>query len=281
MPKRVSSRRAVKTSMRVGNWASLARASRAARPRMPPLRGRMSLAYVNKRISSITRTIETKETQWKTPVNVGYFHNSLAAINDITASPLNIFNMGQGVSDNGNTTNSANNRIGDQITVRNVVFKLFIENALNRPKVFYDIMLIKFAKGDNPTTTTLFKGNAGNKMIDLIDRERYTVVARKRFTVAASNPAPSFASIPAGQPEELEVGGLYNAGMATKIVTINVPGRKFGRGGNVNYENGSNTQLKFFDYRWYMMVYDWYGTPVESVVGRINEGYCKIYFKDA
>jgi len=281
MPKRVSSRRAVKTSMRVGNWASLARASRAARPRMPPLRGRMSLAYVNKRISSLSRTIETKENQWKTPVNVGYFHNSLSAINDTTAAPLNIFKLLRGYDDAGNGPTGGSNRIGDQVSIKGVMFKLFIENALNRPKVFYDIMLIKFAKGDNPTTTTLYKGNAGNKMIDMIDKERYTVVARKRFTVSASNPAPSFASIPAGQPEELEVGGLYNAGMATKVVNIYVPGRKFGRGGNITYENNSDSQVKFFDYRWYIMVYDWYGTPVDNIVGRINEGYCKIYFKDA
>jgi len=281
MPKRVSSRRAVKTSMRVGNWASLARASRAARPRRPPLRGRLSAAYLNKRISSLSRTIETKENQWKTPLNVGYFHNTLAAINDTSAGPLNVFKISRGADDAGNQPTGGLNRIGDQVTIKGVMFKLFIENALNRPKVFYDIMLIKFAKGDNPTTSTLYKGNAGNKMIDLIDRERYTVVARKRFTVSASNPAPSFASIPAGQPEELEVGGLYNAGMATKIVNIYVPGRKFGRGGTVTYENNSDTQLKFFDYRWYIMVYDWYGTPTDNIVGRINEGYCKVYFKDA
>jgi len=281
MPKRVSSRRAVKTSMRVGNWASLARASRAARPRMPPLRGRMSLAYVNKRISSLSRTIETKQNQWKTPLNVGYFHNALSSINDTTAGPLNIFKLLRGYDDVGNGATGGNNRIGDQVTIKSVVFKLFIENALNRPKVFYDIMLIKFAKGDSPTTTTLYKGNANNKMIDMIDTERYTVVARKRFTVSASNPAPSFASIPAGQPEELEVGGLYNAGMATKVVNIYVPGRKFGRGGTITYENNSDSQVKFFDYRWYIMVYDWYGTPIDNIVGRINEGYCKIYFKDA
>jgi hypothetical protein len=281
MPKRVSSRRAVKTSMRVGNWASLARASRAARPRRPPLRGRLSAAYLNKRISSISRTIETKENQWRTQVDYGYFHNSLAVINDLNGNPLNIFSMGQGTGDNGNANSAANNRIGDQITVKGVMFKLFLENALNRPRVFYDIMLIRAAKGDTITTATLFKGNAGNKMIDLIDRERFSVVARKRFTISASNPTASISSVPSGAPEELEVGGLFNAGMATKTVNIYVPGRKFGRGGNVNYENGSNTQLKFFDYRWVMMVYDWYGTPTTSIVGRINEGYVKIYFKDA
>jgi len=283
MPKRVSSRRAVKTSMRVGNWASLARASRAARARGRPgrPRGRLSLAYMNQRISSISRTIETKENQYKTQVDMGYYHNTLAVINDSSGNPLNFFSMLQGTSDSGNGPTPAANRIGDQISIRGVMFKLFVENALNRPKVFYDIMLIRSAKGDTPTTGTLFKGNAGNKMIDLIDRERYSVVARKRFTISASNPTASLASVPGGAPEELEIGGLINAGMATKVVNIYVPGRKFGRGGTVTYQNNSADQLKFFDYRWVMMVYDWYGTPTTSIVGRINEGYVKVYFKDA
>jgi len=261
--------------MRVGNWASLARASRARRP------ARQSLAYMRQRLSQISRTIETKENQWKTAVDFGYFHNTLSVINDVNGNPLNIFAMGQGVQDNGNITTSAPNRIGDTITVKNVTFKLFIENALNRPRVFYDIMLIKMAKGDTLNTTTLYKGNAGNKMIDLIDRERFTVLARKRFTVSASNPTASLASVPGGAPEELEIGGLINAGMATRIVTINVPGRKFGKGGKVTYENQSPSQVKFFDYRWVMMSYDWYGTITTSIVGRINEGYTKIYFQDA
>jgi len=263
--------------MRVGNWASLARASRA-RPR------RQSMAYMRQRLSQISRTIETKENQWKTQADFGYFHNLLSVINDVNGNPLNIFGMAQGVLDQGNGAQAGANRIGDQITVKNVTFKLFIENALNRPKVFYDIMLIRSAKGDVATTATLYKGNAGNKMIDLIDRERYTIVARKRFSVSSSNPTASLTGALSGAPEELEVGGLFNAGMATKIVTINVPGRKFGRGGKVTYENQSASQVKFFDYRWYMMVYDWYGTPsggVGNIVGRINEGYTKIYFQDA
>jgi hypothetical protein len=264
--------------MRVGNWASLARASRARRP------ARQSLAYMRQRLSQISRTIETKENQIKTIVNEGYLHNRLAVINDSGGAPLNFFAMIQGVADNGNGPTPQPNRIGDSISVRNVVFKLFIENALNRPKVFYDIMLIRSAKGDVVSTTTLYKGNAGNKMIDMIDRERFSVVARKRFTVSASNPTASISAIPSGAPEDLDVAGLVNAGMATKIVTINVPGRKFGRGGKINYENQSPGQVKFFDYRWYIMVYDWYGTPdggAGNIVGRINEAYVKIYFKDA
>lgn len=244
-------------------------------------RGLGLLASMQRQVRTLTRTVETKESQLRTQVDYGYYHNSLAVINDFNGSPLNMFNIGQGVLDQGTGGGPGNNRIGDQITVKGVLFKLFIENALNRPRVFYDIMLVKTAKGDTITTANFYKNNAGNKMIDMIDKERFTVLARKRFTVSASNPAASLASIPGGAPEEIEVGGLFNAGMATKTVNIYVPGRKFGRGGNITYENGSVSQLKFFDYRWVMMVYDWYGTPTTSIVGRINEAYAKIYFKDA
>jgi hypothetical protein len=239
---------------------------------------------MNQRLSAISRTIETKENQWKTQVDVGYLHNRLAVINNTNGQILNIFSMDQGVLDQGNGAVAGANRIGDQITVKSVVFKLFIENALNRPKVFYDIMLVRCAKGDVVSTATLFKGNAGNKMIDMIDRERYSIVARKRFTVSASNPTASNSEIPSGAPIDTEVTGIVNAGMATKIVTIYVPGRKFGKGGKITYENQAPSQVKFFDYRWYIMCYDWYGTPdggAGNIVGRINEGYCKIYFKDA
>lgn len=279
MPKRVSKGRAVKTSMRVGNWASLARASRAPKGN----RGmRFRLDTLSKRLSSMSRTIETKENQWRTQLNTGYYHNQLAVINDTNGNPLNPFWMGNGNFDNGTGFTANANRIGDQITVKNVTFKLFFENAMGRPKVFYHLMLIRSAKGDTATRATLYKGNANNKMIDMIDRERYSVVAQKRFTVTASNPPPEYPNGVTGQPEADTILGVYNSGMATKIVTVNVPGRKFGKGGTVTYENISGTQLKFFDYRWYLMVYDWYGTPQDvNIVGRINEGYTKIYFKDA
>jgi len=62
---------------------------------------------------------------------------------------------------------------------------------------------------------------------------------------------------------------------------VTIPGRKFGRSGVIRYENGSN-QVKFFDYVPLFVVYDWYGTPQDiNNVGRINELYAKIRFKDA
>lgn len=264
--------------MRVGNWASVARASRRSKVTMAPA----TFSRLMSRVKSISRTIETKENQWRTQVNVAYPHNNLTVILDTNGNAMNPFWMGNGSLDNGTGFTANSNRIGDQITVKGVMFKAFFENALGRPNVHYRLYLVRCAKGDVPTRATFYKGNANNKIIDQIDTERWTIVASKKFNIKASNPTAEFANGVNGQPEADTTLGVYNAGCATRVVSMWVPGRKFGKGGNIRYENVSGTQLKFFDYRFVLMCYDWYGTPQDvNNVGRINEGYCKIYFKDA
>ena len=73
-----------------------------------------------------------------------------------------------------------------------------------------------------------------------------------------------------------------NEGSGTKVFKMWIPGRKFGTYGSVQYENGSTSQVKFYDYRVCILAYDWYGTAQDiNNVGKINEFYSKIYFKDA
>ena len=38
------------------------------------------------------------------------------------------------------------------------------------------IVIVRAAKGDTPTVTTLWNGASDNKMLDTIDRERYSVL---------------------------------------------------------------------------------------------------------
>lgn len=136
-------------------------------------------------------------------------------------------------------------------------------------------MVIKCAKGDTIDRTTLFKGDSTNKMIDQINTERFTIIAQKIFNIV---PALNTASV-------VGVNGVLTnssyAGIATKTFKLWIPGRKFGRGGNVIFEDAS-TQPKFFDYRLVFVAYDWFGTPQDiNTVGKINELYTKLYFKDA
>jgi hypothetical protein len=184
--KRVSSARATRTAMRVGNWASLARASRVARGRVRPLRGRLSLSYMNRRLQAISRTIETKDNVWKSNVNVALPHNQLHQVQNAQGGRLNIFQVNRGPSDN--MVDGGGQRIGDEITVARVILRGMLENALGRPKVHYRVMVIRSAKGDTPTRDTLFGCNANNKLIDGINRERYMIIAQKIITISPSNP---------------------------------------------------------------------------------------------
>jgi len=276
MPKRGRSRSRVRANYaRVTSVSQMGRA-RAAR------RSYKKRKTLSKQVGRILKTIETKEGQWKSDVNRAMAHNNVSVITapGMGGSFMNVFHINQGVTDN-DMSNGNGNRLGDEITVQSVKYHAFIENALSRPKVYYRFMLVKCAKGDLPTRATLFKNNADNKMIDEINTERYTVIYQKIFNVSASNSAPSGPGVfpPSGSGEPT---GTANApGIATRIMKVVIPGRKFGRGGVIRYENGTN-QVKFFDYVPLFVVYDWYGTPQDiNNVGRINELYAKIRFKDA
>ncbi len=62
-------------------------------------------------------------------------------VDDVDNNPLDPFGMGNGSLDDGTGPNAKANRIGAQITVKNITLKLFIGNALGRLKVFYYILL--------------------------------------------------------------------------------------------------------------------------------------------
>lgn len=233
-------------------------------------------------VQRLNRMIETKEGCYKTGVNVAYAHNRVSQIALLSTNNTNNPFCRQNAPDDPMGAGILR-MIGDNITVKGMKATFFIENALARPKVYYRIMLLKGPRGAD--FTNIFKGITGNLMIDQMNTEKYTVIASKRFNVTPSNFQANGVNA-GGEPLQIpSITGDTLAGTASKIVNFWVPGRKFGRGGNLQYENGSN-ELKFFDYRWVICVYDWYGTPslpgpVYNNVGRINEGYVKIYFKDA
>ncbi len=114
-------------------------------------------------------------------------------------------------------------------------------------------------------------------MIDQVNTERYTVLASKTVRLTPPNRGPANIGIGPGIPtaDNPAVAG-------TRIIDMWIPGSKFGKGGNVTYENGSTYQLKFFDYRFVCVAYDWCHTLQDvNNVGFVNDGYCKIYYKDA
>lgn len=231
-------------------------------------RPRRTAPTVATRVNQLYRMIETKETT-RTVRNVNITHNNIGVLN------INPFLNGN-VSDDPMSQNTGS-RVGDQINVRGLLVKAFLQNQDQRAKVFFRIMLVRSAKGDTPTRATLFRNCSDNKMIDLINTERFTIMAQKTFNVTSSNNVASSVTVTTGVPATATVGGI-----GTRTFNMWIPGVKFGRQGRVTYENGSNGQVKFFDHHVVVLCYDWYQTFQDSNnVGFVNECYTKLYFKDA
>lgn len=228
---------------------------------------------VVQRVNNLYRMIETKECCRKSNLNIALAHNNVYVVVDsLTGVGLNPLYT---VNGNDDVMGVGGARIGDQFTVKGLMIKGFFENALARPRVFYRVMLLRGAKGETFDRTTIFKNDSNNKMIDQVNTERFSILAQKTFNINASNIAASAAEV-SGAPLTANAGGV-----GTRVVKMWIPGTKFGRGGNVQFEN-VGTQPKFYDYRIVVLVYDWYGTPQDvNNVGRINELYTKLYFKDA
>ena len=168
--------------------------------------------------------------------------------------------------------------------MKGIAFKFMLENNHRYSDVTFRILLVKSAKGDTPTTATLFNGLSGNKMMDTLNNERYTVIFSKYIKIKQGN----FGSVDVLSGATNVGSGLYagSGGVtspATKIVKFYIPGYKFvGKSGKVRYENGSD-QVKFFDYNVLVYAYSSYATSdaLSWQVGVVNE-YIKImYFKDA
>lgn len=246
------------------------RKRRGVRRRGP--KKRLNIAKVVKRL--INKKIETKESQRKGSAMQSIYHNNTRTITDADGAAMNPFTVTWGTQDP--MEGQAGNRIGDEINVKGLSIKMFLENPIDRANTHYRIMLLKGAKGDTFGRSTIFKGDSDLKIMDVINTERYTIVAQKIVNLKASNGTSSSISL-VGVP-----GAVANAGFATKLVTMWIPGSKFGRDGHIQYENASSSQVKFYDYRLVVLAYDWYGTPQDAnIVGKVNECFMKLYFKDA
>jgi len=189
----------------------------------------------------------------------------------------NMLETTQGVKDP--MSAGVDNRIGDQINLSGVSIKFMVELNERYSDVTFRVFVIRSAKGDTPTDGTLFSGISGNKMIDTINTERYTVIKSKTFKVVAANNGVDAAT---------STGGLVNAdtnlrySRPTRIVKLWIPGSRIGRNGKVTYENGTS-QPKFFDYKVLLFAYSNYSTQAAGgwYVGRLNDYVRTLHYKDA
>ena len=131
--------------------------------------------------------------------------------------------------------------------------------------VSYRIMLVKSARGDNPNTSGVFwNGLSGNKMLDTINTERYTIIFSKWGKIKAGNFGGQTASTGA-----LLGGGLFDVGQSnvnlysrqTKIESFNLS-PKLLKLGKITYDGGGSVQ-KFFDYN--LVIYA-YSIPIPALI---------------
>ena len=253
--------------------ATVKRAPRRVAPK--PVFKASQLAVAIKR--ELSKNIETKQANHSSSDYVQIGHNSFITVDEL------LLGTTQGITDP--TTVQGNNRIGDEITLKGISIKMMLEGNERYSDVSYRILVIKTAKGDVPTTATLFNGLSGNKMLDTINRERFTIVYEKWGKIKMGNIGANSAT---GVP--LLNAGLFDAGSSysnfvsrpTKIVKFYLPYSKFQKSPVLKYENGTS-QLKFFDYR--VVVYAYSNFSTSEALGynvlAVNDYVKTMYFKDA
>lgn len=222
------------------------------------------------------KMIETKRGCQTSTDGVEIFHNNFVTLNSTMLFTSN--------GPNDPTLNSSDNRIGDQINLKGVSIKMMVELNERYTNCTFRLFVVKCAKGDTPTRATLFNGLSGNKMLDSVNTERYTILYQKYFTIKAGNLAGPYTDsggvvVPSGTGVRT---GDYNSRM-TRIIKAWIPGKKFVRSGIIKYEGqGSTSQPKFFDYHCLLYAYSNYSTSQDVYyVGRVNDYVQQIYFKDA
>jgi len=118
---------------------------------------KLTLHSVAKRLNSMTKTIETKSGVREISDGTEYVHNNLYNISS---------NFMQTSNGSGDVENSLGQRIGDKITLSGVAFTMMLELNERYSDVTYRMFVVRSAKGDTPTTDTLWNGASGNKMLE-------------------------------------------------------------------------------------------------------------------
>lgn len=235
--------------------------------------------------SVVNRNIETKQATRTSVDGVEIFHNNFTTLENGT-----LLATAQGVTDT-HAENTISNRIGDEVNLRGVSIKLMAELNERYSDVTHRLMVIKCARGDTPTRASLFNGLTGNKMLDTVNTERYTIIAQKWFKIKAPNASlPSSTEVISGiPPADIKAGVYYHnssnpqpaLSRATRIIKLWIPGRKFTRSGVLKY-NDQATTVKFFDYHVVLYAYSNYSTDQDVwYVSRVNDYIKTMYFKDA
>ena len=138
----------------------------------------VSLRTVAAKLRTLTKTIETKSGVQLITDNIQFRHNNANIISST------FMHTGNGTID---AENALGQRIGDKITLTGVSFKMMVELAEQYADVTLRMMVVRSAKGDVPSITTLWQGASGNKMLDTFNTERFSVLHTQYVKMKAAN----------------------------------------------------------------------------------------------
>ena len=228
---------------------------------------------------ALFKNAESKTSQRSANDNLSIGHNSFQNV-----GPNNILYTSQGSSDPENS--QVQNRIGDKITLTKVECRGMLELDGRYTDVTYRIMVVKSAKGDTPTSATMFQGLSGNKMLDNFNYERYSIIYQKWGKLKATNTGGADYIGGAGYVGSglltVNQGSTLTQSRATKIIKFTIPVKKFAKDGIIQYEADNSAQQKFFDYNIFIYAYSNYATS-ESLgwnVLWVNDWFTRITYKD-
>jgi hypothetical protein len=235
--------------------------------------------------TALNKNIETKNGLQTIGDGTEITHNNFVLLGN---NPLATIG---GVKDE---ANDMGNRIGDKINLKGMAIKFMVELNERYSDVTFRMFVVRSAKGDTPTRSNMFNGISGNKMIDTLNRERFTFLVTKTFKIRSNAPTAAMTGVTSNNVQITEAGvgnsGIYSAdggqtdnatSRYTKIVKTWIDGKKFSRSGIIQYEDNS-TQVKFFDYHLILYAYSNYSTNQDVWnVARLNDCVVQLYYKDA
>lgn len=226
------------------------------------------------------KNAESKNSQSTVSDGQAISHNSF-----INVSPNTILATSQGVADPENAS-SGQNRIGDKISLIRAEVRMMLEGNPRYSDITYRILLVRSPRGDTPTTGTLFNGLSGNKMLDTLNTERYSILYQKWGKIIARNTgAADYIGGPGYIGSGLltaNTGGTITQSVPTKIIKFNIPGTKFARNGIIQYDGNNSLVQKTYDYNLLVYAYSNYTTSdaLGWTVCSVNDCFTRLVYKD-
>lgn len=238
-----------------------------------------------KSVTAIVKRILNKQLETKSALSTTTDYQQIGHNSFISLAAGDLLATTQGTADP--NTSVLGCRIGDQINLKRVNISMMLELNERYSDVTYRIFVVKSAKDDALSPGFFFTGLSGNKMLDRVDKERYTVLYEKWGKIKNDTQGGG-RNVAEDSTITVPATGLYIASGAgfqfsriTKIVKFNLPGKLFGKNGLIQYENGSS-QVKMNDY--HILIYAYSNYTTSALLGynvlAVNECIKELHFTD-